>query len=262
LISVFVIFLISSFAIAQDEISPEEKSLLTLIALKWSNQCKENGLRADVKGCFTCHYDPRDFKKVRKVSLEIPRMYPAGSNMKLSADGKTVTCLVYEVNKVQWDIIRWTMEGKDYENVERIVLEIASVGGSLFDAIHICSILEELKSKNIIVETRVYGFAYSAAFLLAVSGTKGERYVSPIAQLMWHEISQSSQAQQISSSMIAAQANLMARFQKQANSIVVENSKISQEKLEKLLREKGKESLWINGREAVKYGFADKPIYR
>jgi len=62
--------------------------------------------------------------------------------------------------------------------------------------------------------------------------------------------------------MIAAQANLMARFQKQANSIVVENSKISQEKLEKLLREKGKESLWINGREAVKYGFADKPIYR
>jgi len=130
LISVFVIFLISSFAIAQDEISPEEKSLLTLIALKWSNQCKENGLRADVKGCFTCHYDPRDFKKVRKVSLEIPRMYPAGSNMKLSADGKTVTCLVYEVNKVQWDIIRWTMEGKDYENVERIVLEIASVGGS------------------------------------------------------------------------------------------------------------------------------------
>ena len=73
--------------------------------------------------------------------------------------------------------------------VDHLILEVQSPGGSLFEANKIMGLMKQWHVQGKIVETRCYGFALSAGFLVFASGTPGYRKAAGSAELMWHELS-------------------------------------------------------------------------
>lgn len=72
----------------------------------------------------------------------------------------------------------------DENNPEPIYLYINSPGGSVYDGLAIYDTIQMIKSP---VYTVVVGLAASMAFVLAVSGEKGHRYMLPNSKMMMHQ---------------------------------------------------------------------------
>ena len=81
-----------------------------------------------------------------------------------------------------------------YEDVEELVkyrdscvrIFIDSFGGYTGAMTSILSAIAMLKSKDIVVETHVVGEAYSAASIIAASGTKDHRYIGEFSHHLVH----------------------------------------------------------------------------
>lgn len=88
------------------------------------------------------------------------------------------------------ECIKWII----YENLEAkekiLTIYINSVGGNLYDAF---ALIDVMRTSRHPIRTIVIGSAMSAAFLIAASGTKGERYVAKNASLMSHQFSESTE---------------------------------------------------------------------
>ncbi|KKN08050.1 hypothetical protein LCGC14_1060730 [marine sediment metagenome] len=69
-------------------------------------------------------------------------------------------------------------------NIKKVVMEIHSPGGNIYEMWRIISWIE--KYDNIRFETRVYGIAASAGFVIFLAGD--ERLVSRHAIFMWHNL--------------------------------------------------------------------------
>lgn len=86
------------------------------------------------------------------------------------------------------DCIKWIT----YENLDPkekiLTLYINSTGGSLYDAFALVDIIKHSKHT---VRTIAIGSAMSAAFLIFVSGSSGERYVAKNTSLMCHQFTES-----------------------------------------------------------------------
>jgi ATP-dependent protease ClpP protease subunit len=63
---------------------------------------------------------------------------------------------------------------------------IDSNGGYTRYLFNLLAIIEDAKKKGIVIETYVFGYAYSCGSLLAASGTKGSRYISYLAEHLCH----------------------------------------------------------------------------
>lgn len=85
------------------------------------------------------------------------------------------------------EAIRWIV----YENVNSITpkvltLYINSLGGSLYDAFALIDVMNKSKHS---IRTIGVGSVMSAAFLIFISGTRGERYIGKNAGIMCHQYS-------------------------------------------------------------------------
>jgi ATP-dependent Clp protease protease subunit len=83
--------------------------------------------------------------------------------------------------------IKWIV----YENLEvhrpkTLTLYINSSGGDLYQAFALIDIMQQ---SNHIIRTIGIGSIMSAAFLIFVSGSKGERYIAPNTGIMCHQFS-------------------------------------------------------------------------
>ena len=105
-----------------------------------------------------------------------------------------------------------------------------------------------------IIETRVYGYCASAGFLIFASGTKGNRFVAPQAELMWHELQTFEFFNQSTPSSKEEEARVLRHLQDTANSWLAEVSNLTKQQVDELVKYK---ELWITGVQAVEYGFAD-----
>ena len=76
----------------------------------------------------------------------------------------------------------------DFQNqkLSMIKFHINSPGGYLSVLQNLLALVERAKDEGIIVQTNVYSYAYSCASMLAASGTKGFRLVSPFAEHLVH----------------------------------------------------------------------------
>lgn len=68
----------------------------------------------------------------------------------------------------------------------KIKFYIDSNGGYSRYLFNLLAIVEDAKKKGIIVETYVFGYAYSCGSMLACAGTKGHRYISYLAEHLCH----------------------------------------------------------------------------
>ena len=88
------------------------------------------------------------------------------------------------------DCIKWIV----YENFDTrektLTLYINSTGGDLYSAL---ALVDVMKSSAHPIRTITIGSAMSAAFLIAVSGTQGERYAGKNASFMCHQFTENTE---------------------------------------------------------------------
>lgn len=78
------------------------------------------------------------------------------------------------------------IEAKKKSKGAEIEIYVNSFGGYLHEALNVIGLMERAKCEGIVVKTYVYGIASSAGSIVAMAGTKGNRYVGPYALHLCH----------------------------------------------------------------------------
>lgn len=129
---------------------------------------------------------------------------------------------------------------------------INSPGGSVYDALAIYDTMQFLKSP---VHTYGIGMQASAAAFLLSSGEKGKRYVLPHSTVMIHQPSSGTRGK-VTDQEIDLKESL--RVKKLLEDIMAKNTGQKPSKVhEDMERDK-----WLDAKEAVEYGLADKVIQK
>lgn len=88
-------------------------------------------------------------------------------------------------NAVVWKLDKHISELKDHKNPE-LNFYISSHGGDAYLLLDLIDLFEVAKSNGITVKTIVTSHAFSAGSMLAIAGTKGERYIGRRAEHLAH----------------------------------------------------------------------------
>ncbi|KIX11025.1 ATP-dependent Clp protease proteolytic subunit [Dethiosulfatarculus sandiegensis] len=212
-----------------------------------------------VKDCLKCHVIPTFELKEKKAHAE--RSYPNEHTSIIELKGTQMGyyMLKGEVERKTSEEVRQYFEYLDHLTIRKAIVEVQSPGGSLFEGWRIHGIMEHYKSKGMIVETRCYGWAASAGFIIFVSGSRGHRLVSPQAELMWHELKSFKMFDVSSPADKEDEAEVLRHLQNTANTWLASVSRLTKDELDKSVHKK---ELWLNGKEAIEQGFADGALNR
>jgi ATP-dependent protease ClpP protease subunit len=117
------------------------------------------------------------------------------------------------------------------------------------------SMIASIKNSELPVATIVEGKAMSCGVILFSCGTEGYRYITEDATLMIHDVSSASWGK---NSEIQASAEEVKRLNDRIYKILSENSNKSEKWFNKQLNEKGRADWFIESKEAIDLGLADK----
>lgn len=129
---------------------------------------------------------------------------------------------------------------------------IDSYGGQVYS---LMSMIASIKNSELPVATIVEGKAMSCGVILFSCGTEGYRYITEDATLMIHDVSAGSWGK---NSEIQASAEETKRLNDRIYKILSENSNKSEKWFNKQLNEKGRADWFIESKEAIDLGLADK----
>jgi len=139
------------------------------------------------------------------------------------------------------------------ENIEPtkdIVLIIDSYGGDAYDSLYLCDFLSSLKCH---IATVTIGKAMSSGFFVAISGTKGKRYITRKATMMNHEIS----AEAIGKlSEMESEVAECKRLEKVFAELLHEKTACPR----RVMKRFSAKEVYFNANECLKYGFVDEII--
>ena len=206
-------------------------------------------LISDNSMCMECHTAPSF--KLKQASPAEGLKLPWG--VEYVEGGK----LRYMVNSISsgsvqqlFDYVYWHPE------FQHVVLEIHSGGGSLMDAWKIVGIIREAQAKGILVETRCYGLAASAGFVVFVAGDIGHRYVNKHAELMTHELWTFKFIDIATPSTKEQEADILRHFQDNVHDFLVDRctGAVTKEELDEKVKYT---DWWLTGEEMVGAGFAE-----
>jgi ATP-dependent Clp protease protease subunit len=140
------------------------------------------------------------------------------------------------------------------EDKERKPVEfyINTYGGSADDMFALYDVMEAVKEETEI-HTIGVGKVMSAGTLLLAAGTKGKRKIGKNCRVMIHNVAAGNFGNLPN---LANELEAIQRLQEDYISAMVENTKFTRKKLEKLLNEKV--NIYLDAEEAVKYGLADE----
>lgn len=131
-----------------------------------------------------------------------------------------------------------------------IVIHIDSYGGAVYQCFGLLSIM---KDKGTPVDTVVTGCAMSCGFMIAIHGNK--RRIHKHGTMMYHQVSSGAwgKLKELEEHMIETK-----RLQKKIEEMTLENTKITNEKLEKTYKKK--KDWFIDAKEALKWGCVDEIV--
>lgn len=156
-----------------------------------------------------------------------------------------------EVNEHTANIVVAQLLHLAYEDPKKdIALYINSPGGSVYDGMAIYDTMQFIKP-----DVATYGIGLQAsmgAFLLS-SGAKGKRHVLPNSRVMIHQPSSGTQGK-VTDQEISLRESI--RIKKLLNEIL---AKQTGQKLSKIEKDVDRD-YWMDAKEAVAYGLADKVI--
>ena len=138
------------------------------------------------------------------------------------------------------------------ENRKPIEFYINTYGGSAHDMFALYDVMEMVKEETEI-HTIGVGKVMSAGTLLLAAGTKGKRKIARNCRVMIHNVAAGNFGilPNLTNELEAIQ-----QLQEDYITAMVENTKFTRKKLEKLLNEKV--NIYLSAEEAVKYGLADE----
>lgn len=203
------------------------------------------------KDCLTCHVAP-DWK-LKEAKPDRVYQYPS-TDLRI-ADGIAYYEIRGGIGFTESDnfndvctYLAWHPE------VTKLVMELHTPGGSLFDGFRIVGMMWQLEQKGIPVETRLYGLAASAGALIFMSGTKGHRLVAPTAELMDHELSTFTFWEITTPTGAEEKASVLRHLQDKCNLWAADRSKMTKEEWDKTLKNK---ELWLSASDLIEVGIAD-----
>jgi len=204
-------------------------------------------------GCYDCHVKGKAWPAVKETDPHTVYDYP-NAGTRIMTDGAGNKYGHYTLKLIDSDEVQDFFEYIDRHNINKVVVEVFSPGGSMMHAIKIVDMMRCFEEAGGIVETRCHGFAASAGFMAFVGGTMGHRYVAPYALMMWHELISFKLFDISSPSDKEDEARVLRFFQNKGNEFLASRSKLPKEKLDELIHKK---EFWMSGTEAIAYGFAD-----
>ena len=214
--------------------------------------CPKTAIKGSLSDCLACHVVP-DFA-LKEKSFGHNLVYPTHDmNIIFDKEGKP-EAVFYMLSNINSDAIKEVLDYTYYHNLKKVIIEIHSPGGSLFGAWRIVGLFRSWIDRGMIIETHVNGFAASAGFLIFTSGSDGYRFVSPQAELMWHELMTFEMFKISTPSSQEEQARVLRHLQDTANEWLASKSHLTKDQLDEKVR---KREFWLNGQEAVEMGFAD-----
>jgi ATP-dependent Clp protease protease subunit len=260
LLVIFVTFLFSTTSYTEEGEPSELSKIVTLRGLEESesdaDKREEYSICPKTKmknKCFHCHTAPTFALKV--ADPHVIYDYPTLQKFRFIFDKEGNPNKAYFVLKdIDAEDLQVVMQYCDQHSIDYLIVELFSPGGSLLDAYKMVGLIRNWQAEGKIFETRCYGFAASAGFLVFASGDKGLRFVSPQAELMWHELQALELFNIASPSDKEDEAKVLRHLQDTANSWLAEVSGKTKEEIDNLVRKK---EYWINGKEAIEAGFAD-----
>ena len=138
--------------------------------------------------------------------------------------------------------------------VKKIVFDLFSYGGAVFDAMAMVALVEDQRAMGRVIEIRARGLIASAGLLILISGDTGCRYIEKNSLVMFHEIASFKYFAIERPSDKEEEALVYRKIQNKINSYITSRSKISLKELSDKIKKK---EFWLDANEAVKYGFAD-----
>ena len=204
----------------------------------------------DQSKCLTCHVAPSF--KVKETDPDDLFKYPNYHTKIRVVDDKKVGTLF--VGEIDGKMMKDSFDYFDRHGINHIIIEIHSGGGSLFEGWRCVGLMGEAEKQGKILETRVYGFAASAAMMVSVSGTKGHRYANSHAELMAHELYSFSMFKLDTPSSSEEATRVLRHLQDTGNSWLSSRSNLTKEEID--TKTKNRE-FWMTGEEAVEFGFVD-----
>jgi len=213
--------------------------------------CPKTQVVGDAGDCFRCHV-PVTFK-LKEADPCDGLIMPGADVRARCKDGKveSITWFVSINSNEAERIFSWAGE----RNIRYLIFEIQSPGGSLFEAWRIVGMMQEFQKQGGVIETRCYGFAASAGFLILASGSKGYRYASSTSHLMWHELMSLSLFRIDTPSSSEETSKILRKLQNIANTWLSTVSKMSKDEIDQMVKNK---EFWMTGEEALQKGFIDK----
>ena len=146
------------------------------------------------------------------------------------------------------------MRDKEKEETKPIEFYINTYGGSADDMFAMYDVMRQVQ-QDTEIHTIGVGKVMSAGTLLLAAGTKGKRKIGRNCRVMIHNVAAGNFG---TLPNLTNELEAIQRLQDDYISAMVENTKFTRKKLEKLLNEKV--NIYLDADEAVKYGLADEVI--
>jgi len=243
-----IMFAFCGFVYAEPEIDVVVEDKVEISTLKeiaeLVGKCPTKGL---IEDCLKCHEVP---------NFEVDYDYP-NSHIRIHEGVKGKKFGYYMLKGITDDTLKEAFEFLDELDIKSIVIEVHSPGGSMMSVLRIIGVMDYYRNKNFTIETRCYGFAASAGFMILVAGDKGRRFVSPTSLLMWHEVQTFKQYDLSSPSKKADEAEILRFFQNNANLWLSDRCNLTKEEIDEHVY---KSEWWMSGKEAVEFSIADSFI--
>jgi len=137
---------------------------------------------------------------------------------------------------------------------KKLVIHLFSFGGSVFDALAMAGLIEDVKRNGTIVEVRAKGLAASAGIIILVSGSTGYRYIDRNAMAMFHELQSFTFLKVETPTSKEEEAKILRKIQNNINAYISAHSKFSLTDLQSRI---DKKELWLDAKEVIEFGLAD-----
>lgn len=211
------------------------------------------------ESCFSCHTAP-DWK-LKEKAPDNQLEYPTGCRFIDYPENPKGIMEVGDISEGAADTLQKFFAYLRRHKVTHAILQIHSGGGNLFDAWRMKTLMNQFQEAGWIVETRVPGFAASAATIVFLAGNKGHRIASPQSELMFHEVSSYEGGmffvKKNTPTSTEEQAKIMKHLQDTINTWVPTRGRIDPKEFAEKV--KGKE-FWATGQQCFDMGFVDRLI--
>jgi ATP-dependent protease ClpP protease subunit len=188
--------------------------------------------------CTACHVPPTGAVMTKDVAIAKDTIY-------LSIRG------------IEFNELRNTFLAlKDYQ-YNKIIIDLLSFGGSVFDALGMVALIEEQQKAGKVVEIRARGIVASAGLIVMVSGTPGHRLIGKHSLVMFHEMWSFKFMAVETPADKEEEAKIFRMIQDKINNYIASKSRIPEADLCGLIKKK---EFWVDAKGAIGYGFADKLI--